>query len=117
MTDNEAEFSNHEGPAINYSAKKLGNRLVITPTNLLFEKKIKEQEIFVTQWDTIKIFFQTNDHSSIPFDIFAASFFLVSRYEEYLPFSSDEHGRFEAKQSLAYTSSFLQEPIVDQWAI
>ncbi|MEF8845534.1 MAG: polysaccharide deacetylase family protein [Bacteroidales bacterium] len=116
LTDNEAEFSNHEGPAINYSAKKLGNRLIITPTNLLFEKKIKEQEIFVTQWDTIKIFFQTNDHSSIPFDIFAASFFLVSRYEEYLPFSSDEHGRFEAKQSLAYTSSFLQEPIVDQWA-
>ncbi|MGM0531446.1 MAG: polysaccharide deacetylase family protein [Bacteroidota bacterium] len=116
LTDNESEFSNHEGPAINYSAKKLGNRLIITPTNLLFEKEIREHEIFVTQWDNVKIFFQTNDHSSIPFDLFAASFYLVSRYEEHLPFPSDEHGRFEAKQSLAYSSSFLQEPIVDQWA-
>ena len=116
MTDNESEFLNHKGPAINYSTKDLGNRLVIRPKSLLFEQGIKKQEIFVTQWDDVKIFFQTDDHSSIPFDIFAASFYLVSRYEEYLPYSSDEHGRFEAKQSLAYSSNFLQEPIVDQWA-
>ena len=116
LTDDETEFRNHQGPAINYSKKNLDNRMVIRPKELLFEKGISKHEIFVTQWDNVKIFFQTDDHSSIPFDIFAASFYLVSRYEEHLPFSSDEHGRFEAKQSLAYSGSFLQEPIVDQWA-
>ena len=115
ITDDEAEFKNHKGPAINYSSKDLGNSLVIRPTNLLFEKGINKQEIFVTQWDNVKIFFQTDDHSTIPFDLFAASFYLVSRYEEHLPYHSDEHGRFEARQSLAYNNSFLQEPIVDQW--
>ncbi|MFW5916303.1 MAG: DUF7033 domain-containing protein, partial [Bacteroidota bacterium] len=116
ITDNEWEFSNHQGPGINYSKKDLGNHLTISPKNLLFENDIRPQEIFVSQWDNVKIFFQTDDHSSIPFDIFAASFYLVSRYEEHLPHASDEHGRFEAKQSLAYSSSFLQEPIIDQWA-
>jgi len=29
-----------------------------------------------------------------PFDIFAASFYLVSRYGEYLEFQADEFGRF-----------------------
>ncbi|MFP4622057.1 MAG: polysaccharide deacetylase family protein, partial [Bacteroidales bacterium] len=105
-----------QGPGINYSKKDLGNHLTISPKNLLFENDIRPQEIFVSQWDNVKIFFQTDDHSSIPFDIFAASFYLVSRYEEHLPHASDEHGRFEAKQSLAYSSSFLQEPIIDQWA-
>lgn len=116
LTDNPAEFENHQGPSINYSSKTLNNKLTIRPTQLLFEKGIKEQSIFVTQWDNVKIFFQTDDQSSIPFDIFAASFYLVSRYEEHLPFRSDKHGRYEAQQSLAYNSNFLQDPLIDQWS-
>lgn len=64
----------------------------------------------------MKIFFKTTNESNIPFDIFAASFYLVSRYEEYLPFSADQHGRFEANQSLAFKAGFLYDPIIDQWS-
>lgn len=115
LTSSQETVINHQGPAINYSHKHFNNLIVIRPMGLLFEKNINKQKIFVSQWDNLKIFFQTDDDTSIPFDIFAASFYLLSRYEEHLPFSTDEHGRFEARQSLAYQSNFLQEPIIDQW--
>jgi len=116
LTDEPERFENHDGPKINYSRENFSEGLVIRPKELLFEKGISHQQPFVTQWDNVKIFFQTDDNSDIPFDLFAASFYLISRYEEHLPFQKDEHGRFEAKQSLAYNNNFLQEPIVDQWA-
>ncbi len=53
----------------------------------------------------------------LPFDMFSACFFLLSRYEEYLPFEPDQYGRFEADQSLAFRTGFLEEPVIDQWLI
>ena len=116
LTDDREAFTHHPGAKINYSQDDFKDGIIIRPTELLFEQGIKAREPFVTQWDNARIFFQTDDHSTLPFDIFAASFYLVTRYEENLPYSSDEHGRFEAKQSLAYNSNFLKEPIIDQWA-
>lgn len=49
------------------------------------------------------------------FDVFAAIFYLISRYEEYHDTERDIHGRFPAKCSLAYRMGFLQYPIVDIW--
>ena len=116
ITDNKEEFQQKDGPKINYSEDNFNDSIFIKPSNLLFEDDIRPQNLFVTQWDNVKIFFQTNDTSVLPFDLFAASFYLVSRYEEYLPFDPDSHGRFEAKESLAFKNNFLHEPIVDQWA-
>lgn len=55
------------------------------------------------------------DHSDLNFDLFAAVFYMISRYEEYLPFKSDRHGRFEAGNSLAGQNGFLETPVVDLW--
>ncbi|MBX9449374.1 MAG: hypothetical protein KL787_06520 [Taibaiella sp.] len=44
-------------------------------------------------------------------------FFFISRYEEYLPFTPDRHGRFPAALSLAGKYSFLQQPVVDLWLL
>ena len=116
LTDNQERFRNFSGPKINYSEDNFPDGLIIRPKELLFEQGVQPKKPFVTQWDNVKIFFQTDDNSAIPFDLFAASFYLLTRYEENLPFRRDEHGRFEAKQSLAYNNNFLQEPIIDQWA-
>ena len=40
----------------------------------------------------------------------------MSRYEEYLPHRTDEHGRFASQESLAVQAGFADEPVVDQWA-
>lgn len=59
--------------------------------------------------------FPAPDGFDLPFDLFSASFFLLSRYEEYLPYIPDQFGRFEADQSLAFRNGFLEEPVIDQW--
>ncbi len=101
---------------INYSAENIPGSFKISPDKLLFETGIASREITVNQWKSLPVFFQTSSDSDLPFDIFAASFFLVSRYEEYLEFVPDQHGRFCASSSLAFRNGFLGIPVVDLWA-
>ncbi len=109
------EFVSSDTAKINYSEESIDGSIHISPINLLFETNILQKKIKVSDWEDQIIFFQTSENVDIPFDLFAASFYLISRYEEYLPFSADKHGRFEANQSLAGKNGFLQEPVVDQW--
>ncbi|WP_172371597.1 polysaccharide deacetylase family protein [Sporosarcina jiandibaonis] len=48
-------------------------------------------------------------------DIFAASFFMLTRWEEYVNTSRDIHNRFSAKDSVAYKFGFLDRPIVNEY--
>ena len=54
---------------------------------------------------------------TVDFDIFGAAFYLISRYEEYLPHTKDNHHRYLAYQSLAYQQHFLELPLVNIWAV
>ena len=58
-----------------------------------------------------------NKKSAYNFDLFSASFYLLTRYEEYLPFIKDKYGRFDAEESLAFEKGFLDKPLVNIWAI
>ncbi|MDP5093055.1 MAG: polysaccharide deacetylase family protein [Polaribacter sp.] len=110
------EFVAHDGPKISYTKMPLGNEFFIKSNDLLFEQGVNDLEISMQKWDDIPCFFATNARSTIPFDIFAASFYLISRYEEYLPHVKDIHGRYTATQSLAFKYRFLEKPVVDIWA-
>jgi hypothetical protein len=114
VTTDKRKLGKH--PVINYSTERIAGSFKISPDKLLFETGISERKIIVTDWKGIPVFFQTDSDSDIPFDIFAASFFLVSRYEEYLEFQPDEYGRFKASSSLAFKNGFLGMPVVDIWA-
>lgn len=114
ITSSIAEFSAFEGVKINYSHKKFSEKeFHIVPSGLLFEGGIKRQSIRCTEWNGLKIFFQAN--GDIPFDIFSASFYLLSRYEEYLPHKKDSYGRFSHEESLAFKENFLHLPLVNLW--
>lgn len=52
----------------------------------------------------------------LPFDPFAASFYLITRYEEYHHSDRDQFGRFEARSSVAYHHDFLRKPLINIWA-
>ena len=110
------EFVAHNGPKLSYTKVPLGNEFFIKSNSLLFEQGVNDLEINVQKWDDIPCFFATGSKSAIPFDIFAASFYLISRYEEYLPHVKDVHGRYTAPESLAYNHGFLEKPVVDIWA-
>lgn len=110
------EFIKHGGPKITYSKQPLQNEFFIRSNDLLFEQGINDVDIKVADWDGVPCFFAAGDRSAIPFDIFSASFFLLSRYEEYLPHVKDSVGRFPVRESLAYQHKFLEMPVVDLWA-
>jgi len=109
-------WKRYEGPRINYSSTTLvADALQIIPHTLLTEDDIRPQTLAVQRWKHSTILFYNHPGATVPFDLFAAVFYLISRYEEYLPHREDRHGRYEAEQSAAAQYAFLQEPVVDQW--
>ncbi len=48
-------------------------------------------------------------------DIFAASFFMLTRWEEYVNKKRDRLNRFSARDSIAYKNNFLDRPIVNEY--
>lgn len=115
VSSNRQSFLQHDGPRINYSHEFLDVRnLWIHPHGFMEEQGIQQQAISCFEWKGFKAFFKTSD-GIIPFDLFAASFYLLSRYEEYLSNSKDQHGRFPAEASLAYQEGFLQQPLIQCW--
>ena len=115
ITTKVEDFIAHKGPKITYTKQPLQSEFFIKSHELLFDQGISDVEINIHKWDGIPSFFPTNDKCAIPFDIFAASFYLLSRYEEYLPHVKDEHGRFPVEESLAFQQGFLEIPVVDLW--
>ncbi|MBW6482268.1 MAG: polysaccharide deacetylase family protein [Vicingaceae bacterium] len=116
FTNDVSFFTQSNLPKINYSTQAIENSLFFPATHLLFEKGVKEQKIEVFE-DQLhqKVFFKVEKGSCFSFDMFAASFYLITRYEEYLPHKTDKHGRFLASESLAFKHSFIKVPIINYW--
>jgi hypothetical protein len=116
LTTDRSAFLAYSGPKLAYAKQSLGVGLWMKSHDLLFDGGIEDYPIGVVEWSGIPCFFQTAEHEPIACDLLAASFYLLTRYEEYLPHVSDEHGRFPAAQSLGARHGFLTLPVVDLWA-
>jgi hypothetical protein len=114
LTLDEVNFAKHDGYKINYSHREFDNSFQIKPHGLLFQNGIKPQEIICSKEDDFIIFFKTgSEHFS--FDILSTIFYLISRYEEYLPHEKDMYGRYAHTNSLAHKEGFLNVPLVNIW--
>jgi hypothetical protein len=114
ITIDNINFDRHDGNKINYSDRLFKNSFQIKPHTLLFETGIKAQALECFDTENVKAFFKTsNDYFS--FDIFAATFYLITRYEEYLPHTKDIYGRYAHENSIAYKEGFLNVPIINIW--
>lgn len=110
------EFIAHEGMKLSYGKQKMGNELFIQQTELLLEQGFNDTEVKLSQWDETVCFFRVSEQSDLPFDIFSASFYLLSRYEEYLPHVKDENGRYPSSESFLVKEEIVDKPLVDIWA-
>jgi len=110
------ELIAHSGPKISYGKQQMGNELFIQSQGLLTEQGVESIDITVKPWEETVCFFPVSEKSALPFDIFSAGFYLLSRYEEYLPHVKDERGRYPVSESLGYKEKFLQQPVIDIWA-
>lgn len=109
-------FLDYQGPKFSYAEQPLANEAFFEQVSLLRKNNIEPFEIELTLFGDKKVPFATVA-GILPFDVFAASFYFVSRYEEYLPFEADRHGRYRAELSLQYKLGLLDVPIVDEWAL
>jgi hypothetical protein len=80
---------------------------------VLFENEIPFSEPQVAVFKEVNVLFP--DYSTMGFDLPGAAFWMLSRAEEYHPWSADNHGRFKARDSVAFKHGFSELPIVDNW--
>ncbi len=114
ITTEQAAFTQYAGAKINYSTTNFDNNAFwIASVPLLFENNIQQQHIQCSGQNESLVFFHSN--GPLGFDLLAASFYLISRYEEYLPHEKDKYGRYAAENSLAYQQQFLHLPLVNIW--
>lgn len=110
-------FEAFEGPKFVYGSQSEKHPLFFGAAQLLFESGLNSQELNTVEYKNFQVPFPVFQKGSIfPFDIFSAAFYFVSRYEEYMPYRKDAHGRYTAHESYAYKHGFLHKPIVNIWA-
>lgn len=129
FTYSESEFSRFEGARIAYCPHPVlspDKALWLPSGSFLFLQEIQPMEPALcspgelAHWglsDWPALFpINVSREAAFPFDLPSMCFYLLSRYEEYLPFTPDRFGRFSAGQSRLSRLNLLEYPLVDFWA-
>jgi hypothetical protein len=117
-TNEVSSFEHYDGPKFAYGVSVDEKYLFFAANGLLFESRISGKELRHFTFEDGLVFFPVHDKSSvIPFDLFAAAFYLASRYEEYLPHIRDNHNRYLASGSDAFQQGYLHKPLVNIWSL
>ena len=116
ITNDKDAFIEYKGAKINYTQHRIEGLLYIKPDGLLYDKGVKELKIKTGVYKGVPVLFVNNEESDFYFDVFSAIFYMITRYEEYLPFNTDKFKRFQPQCSIAFDNKFIEEPIVEIWA-
>jgi len=118
LTSNQKRYENCDGAKMHYAPQPVSPSGVFVYSSGFLEKTaIEPFEPEVDCKSTLPLVFPNGSTTcALGFDVFAASFYLVSRYEEYLPGGKDQHGRFKAEASFAFRNGFLEIPLVNHYA-
>jgi hypothetical protein len=85
-------------------------------SSLLNEFGIKGHQLNEGVYNNLAVLFShQNKSSALSCDVFAAIFYLLSRYEEYIYEGKDEYGNFDHRQSILHKLNKLDTPVVDEW--
>jgi hypothetical protein len=114
-TDDQRTFIAAPGVRINYSEEDFPDCFTLRPAGLLQETGIHQVQVRCISFGDQKVLFPTR--GDFAFDLFSACFYLLTRYEEYLPHAKDEYGRFAHLQSLAFREGFLDDPVINVWLL
>ena len=105
----------YKGPKFSYGLESFPGILHFSSAPLLFEDEIKEINTGFFIHNQMPALFPLTGESALPYDPFAAAFYLISRYEEYLPFKEDAWHRFAPELSIAHKHDFMEKPVVEIW--
>ena len=120
LTTDVEQFKTFEGLKLHYGIQRINDEPFIKSEELLFERHLRKQSFSSVEFEdtTAPYAIQAiqDNGNLMPFDVFAASFFLVSRYEEYLSQVYDQYGRFKAESTWMFENGMLHKPLVNIWA-
>ncbi|MDT8308807.1 MAG: polysaccharide deacetylase family protein [Bacteroidales bacterium] len=117
LTDNPAITLNTGDAGVSYGMVHKA-MLSIPAQGLLFSDAIVSLNPVVERADGESMIFRCGGEGyDTPFDLFSAIFFLLSRYEEYLPFEPDIHGRFASHNAWSVGLSLECVPLADRWLL
>jgi hypothetical protein len=115
FTSDENQFQQNAGPKIWYGAKNQSEaKNIFQGTSLIWQNGINPLPIFHGSFYDHWTFGFSSETSN---DIFSATFYLLSRYEEYLSFEGDKHGRFKASDSVLFEQQRFRIPVINQWRL
>lgn len=114
ITEDENLFLSSSANKISYTEESRGG-LHIVPDQIVFETGISAREIDSHYVDGIACLFPVRG-GALPFDPFAAAFYISSRYEEYLSGRKDRHRRFRPSKSIQYKLNLLERAVVHDYA-
>ncbi|MCS6991437.1 MAG: polysaccharide deacetylase family protein [Chitinophagales bacterium] len=109
ITTDFQEFLRADAVKINYSSLPTEEGLQIRPHGLLAQRGVQEVPFRVAVHQGLCKLFADESGS---YDPLAATFFLITRYEEYLPFDPDRHGRFPDEANTLCRLNVAQQPLV-----
>ncbi|MCS6917535.1 MAG: polysaccharide deacetylase family protein [Chitinophagales bacterium] len=106
------EFIHADAIKINYSRQPIDQGLTVLPHGLLQETGVRPlQPEAAFSNGTCRLF----TDAAGGYDPFAATFFLVTRYEEYLPHEKDRHGRFPDEANTLVKLKAAHRPVVQDY--
>ncbi len=120
FTTDKDSYLSYEGVKLHYGKYPMPEEsgLYQQAANILFEHDIADQDVKICNYKESKAIYPVfNEKSLFPFDIFAASFYIISRYEEYLPHVSDNYNRFQPQDSILYKMEMMERPVINLWSI
>src|SRR5438552_2460200 len=117
FTNNKEDFVyNVSDLKIVYAKENIQNGILFYAHDLLFEKDIRKIGLNESTYNNAPVLFSnTNKNAALNFDVFAAIFYLLSRYEEYLNEPLDKHGNYNCENSILFKLKVWDIPIVEQW--
>lgn len=107
-------FSNYPSELSYLDELKIPDRVTFVVNDYIVEQNIPV--IYgIDSIDNISVYKQECNSLVCNIDIFASSFFMLTRWEEYVIKDRDIHLRFLAKNSLAFKNGFLHRPVVNEY--
>ena len=101
---------------LDYSGQEVSTHLSIPNAGLLHETKVYPQK-FETREEEFPILFFIAPQSptQLNFDIFSATFYLVTEYEKWAHPQYDSHGRYDELVYESYKNSWYKYPLVHKY--
>ena len=121
LTDKLNDYMISPQTGIAYCENDPHKGLWIKPSGILFESGYHViPDSCIGMWRDMPVFLVNRTDTSdeeVPFDIFGAAFYLLSRMEEYRSQQLDKHGRYKYEASILKQMNCITHPIVDEWTL